>query len=84
MIKEIISSKRSSLLRKNDSEELMISINYNEFQKFFIINGGSLITEENPNQNLTIKPKNYYMVINNGDNSIELKYNKDISRHKII
>ena len=84
MIKEIVSSKRSSLLRKNDSEELSISMNFNKFPKILVLNGDSFITEENPNQDLTIKPENCYMVINNGENSIELKYNKDISQHKII
>ncbi|MHA2182760.1 MAG: hypothetical protein ACXAAH_15175, partial [Promethearchaeota archaeon] len=62
MIKEIISSNRSSLLRKNGFEELLISINYNEFQKYFIINGDTFISEEKPNQKLIIRPKNYYMI----------------------
>ena len=84
MIKEIVSSKRSSFLRKNDSEELLISMNFNKFPKIFVLNGDSFITEEISNQDLTIKPENCYMVINNGENSVELKYNKDISQHKII
>jgi mannose-6-phosphate isomerase-like protein (cupin superfamily) len=84
LIKEIVSSERSSLLRKNDSEELLISIDFKRFQKIFILNGDTFVTEEISDQHLTVKPGNYYMVINNGDSSIEVQYNKDISRHKII
>jgi mannose-6-phosphate isomerase-like protein (cupin superfamily) len=84
LIKETVSSERSSLLRKNASEELLISMNSKRFQKIFILNGDSFITKEISNQNLIVKPGNYYMVINNGKGSIKIKYNKDISRHKII
>ncbi len=84
MIKEIVSSERSTLLRKNDAEELSISMNINRSQKIFIINGNSLITEEFSNLDLLIKPENYYMVINKGNSSIEIQYDKDISRHEII
>jgi mannose-6-phosphate isomerase-like protein (cupin superfamily) len=82
--KEIVSPERSTLLRKNDSEELLISINVDRFQKMFVLNGESFITEESPNLNLTIGPENCYMIINNGVKSIKIQYNKDISPHKII
>jgi len=82
--KEKISPESSTLLRKNDSEELSISMNCNKIQDIYIINGDSFIAKEISNQDLTIKPRNYYMIINNGENSIEIQYNKDISKHRII
>lgn len=84
MKKEKISPESSTLLRKNDSEELSISMNCNKIRDIYIINGDSFIAKEISNQDLTIKPRNYYMIINNGENSIEIQYNKDISKHRII
>ncbi len=84
MIKEMVSSKRSTLLRKNNSSVLSMTIKFNKFQNVFILNGTSFLIEEIPNQVSTIRPENYYMVINNGDSSIEIQYNQDISRHKLI
>jgi mannose-6-phosphate isomerase-like protein (cupin superfamily) len=84
MIKEIIYSKRSTLLRKNDSRVLSLEITFNKFQDVFILNGNSFLIEENSNQVLTIRPENYYSVINNGDSPIEIQYSQDVSQHKII
>ena len=84
MIKETIYSKRSSLLRKNDSRVLSMEIGFNKFQDVFILNGKSFLIEENSNQVLTIRPENYYLVINNGDSPIEIQYSQDVSQHKII
>jgi len=84
MIKEIIYSKRSTLLRKNDSRVLSMEIIFNKFQDVFILNGNSFLIEENSNQVLTIRPENYYSVINNGDSPIEIQYSQDVSQHKII
>jgi mannose-6-phosphate isomerase-like protein (cupin superfamily) len=84
LIKEIVSPERSTLLRKNDSKELLISLNFNRLQKIFILNGGSFLSEEISNINLTIEPENCYMVINNGDKSVDIQYNKEISHHKVI
>ncbi len=84
MIKEIISSERSTLLRKNDSSILLLEIKLSKFQNVFILNGDSFLIEEISNQILTVRPKDYYMIINTGDSSIEIHYNQDISRHKII
>ena len=84
MIKETIYSKRSSLLRKNDSRVLSMEIIFNKFQDVFILNGNSFLIEENSNQVLTIRPENYYSVINNGDSPIEIQYSQDVSQHKII
>jgi len=84
LIKEIISSERSTLLRKNDSSILLLEIKLSKFQNVFILNGDSFLIEEISNQILTVRPKDYYMIINTGDSSIEIHYNQDISRHKII
>ncbi|MHA2268953.1 MAG: hypothetical protein ACXAB8_14240, partial [Promethearchaeota archaeon] len=73
MKKEIIFSQRSSMLRKNDKKELLISMNCD-----------NSIYEDISNRDLMIKPENFYMVINMDNNSIEIQYNKDISQHQII
>ncbi|MHA1985048.1 MAG: hypothetical protein ACW98D_00265 [Promethearchaeota archaeon] len=84
MIKETVYSKRSTLLRKNDTRELSIVIHRNNFQDIFILNGVSFLIKEKSNQVLTIKPDNYYSVINNGDSPIEIQYSQDVSQHKLI
>jgi mannose-6-phosphate isomerase-like protein (cupin superfamily) len=81
---ENLPSKRSTLLRKNNSETLYLSTNPENFQNIFIINGSSFKTEEITSQDLLIEPANFYMIINNGETPIHLQYNKDISNHKII
>ncbi|MFW9823328.1 MAG: hypothetical protein ACFFE4_10355 [Candidatus Thorarchaeota archaeon] len=83
MIKETILTGRSTTLRKNNSSELLLSMNIDDFNKIFIISGNSFITRLSP-ENLIIKPKNYYMLINNRNSAIEIDYNKDVSQHKII
>jgi mannose-6-phosphate isomerase-like protein (cupin superfamily) len=84
MEREIISSGRSTLMRKNNSRELSISISPKNHYNIFIVNGNSFITEGITSQDLIVKSEVYYMVINNGENSIEIKYNKNISQHKIV
>ena len=84
MIEEIISSKRSTLLKKNDSRTLSMVINFNNFQNVFILNGDSFVAEEKSNQVFTVKPDDHYLVINNSDSSIEIQYSQDVSQHSII
>ena len=84
MIKEIILSKRGTLLRKNDSQELKISINQTHFSNLYLINGTSFITKNLSESDFTIKPHDYYMIINKDLENIEINYNLDISNHEII
>jgi mannose-6-phosphate isomerase-like protein (cupin superfamily) len=82
--KEDIPARSSTLLRKNNSQKLIFEINENKFQDLFLINGMYFITEGISNTELIIKPKSYYMVINNGKEILNINYSQDISNHKII
>ena len=84
MKKEKISPGRSTLLRKNKSKDLVITLNQNNFKDIFLINGAYFITEEISNSDLIIMPEDHYMIINNKKEPIEIVYNQDISNHKII
>lgn len=84
MIKEILTAKRGTKLRKNGSEVLKISIDQNEMMNILLINGNSFKAENISQLDLVIKPNNYYMIINNGNNTIELSFNENISDHEII
>ena len=84
MRKEDIPTKRSTLLRKNNSQELKIEINQKNLEDIFLINGSHFITEGILNSDLIIKPKTCYMIINNGKTLLNIHYNQDISNHKII
>ncbi len=84
MINEILTAKRGTKLRKNGSELLKISIDQNEMMNILLINGNSFKAENISQLDLIIKPNNYYMIINNGKNTIELSYNENISDHEII
>ena len=84
MINERLPAKRGTKLRKNGSEVLKITIDQNELMNILLINGNSFKTEIISQSDLTIKPNNYYMIINNGNNTIELSFNENISDHEII
>lgn len=84
MNKEIIPTQRSSLLRRNGSQELIIEVEDKKYKDLFLINGSDFITEDIAESDLIIKPNSYYMVINNGIKQININYNQDISRHNII
>ncbi len=84
MIKERILFERGTLLRKNDSQELKISINQEHFSNLYLINGTSFITKDLSESDFIIKPHDYYMIINKSNENIEINYNLDISNHKII
>ncbi len=84
MINELLPAKRGTKLRKNGSEVLKITIDQNEIMNILLINGNSFKTKDISQSDLTIKPNNYYMIINNGKNTIELSFNENISDHEII
>jgi mannose-6-phosphate isomerase-like protein (cupin superfamily) len=84
LIKEILTAKRGTKLRKNGSEVLKITIDQNEFMNILLINGNNFKAENISQSDLIIKPNNYYMIINHGNNTIELSFNENISDHEII
>ncbi|MFW9939888.1 MAG: hypothetical protein ACFFFT_02515 [Candidatus Thorarchaeota archaeon] len=84
MKREIIFPERSTSLRKNNSEELLITLDPNNLEDIFIINGTSFKTETIEKNDLIIKPNDYYMIINKGKESIEILYNNNVLDHQII
>lgn len=84
MISEYLFPKRGNFLRKNSTNKLLISINDNELNNIYLINGTSFITKNIRAKDLIIEPHNYYMIINNGKKKIKINYNHDISIHDII
>lgn len=71
-------------MRKNNSRELLITISPKSLDEIFIINGISFKTESIKKNDLIIEPYDYYMIINNGKDSLEIQYNNNISNHQII
>ena len=84
MYREVILPERSNSLRKNNSKELILSISSEDLQNIFLINGISFKTEEIKDQDLIIKPHDFYMVINNGKEPLDIHYNNDNSHHQVI
>ncbi|HEC38682.1 hypothetical protein LCGC14_1687820 [marine sediment metagenome] len=84
MINETISSGRSTVLRKNNSHELIITINKKRIQDIFIINGNSFKTKDISRKDLIIKQNEYYMIINRGHMPLDIHYDQNISHHSIL
>lgn len=84
MLEEKIPGKRGTCLRKNNTQELKIFIEKENLGDIFLINGSNFITNNISVSDLTVNPTNYYMIINNRKESLEVKYSVDISNHKII
>lgn len=84
MIKEIISPKRGTVLRKNGNQNLTISVIQSYYEKLFLINGTSFHVKNLSDSDFLIKPNDHYMIINNGNDKLEINYNHDISYHEII
>ncbi len=84
MLNEIIPTKRGTNLRKNDSKELTIFISQKDIKNIFLINGHNFNTDKISSSDLIIKPSDFYMIINRGNNEIEISYDNDISNHEII
>ena len=84
MLEEIIQPEKGTNLRKNGQEELTILIDSNALKKIFLINGTTFFTQNLSASNLVVKPNDYYMIINKGDEEINVKYSIDISDHLVI
>ncbi|MFX1315322.1 MAG: hypothetical protein ACFE9T_05625 [Promethearchaeota archaeon] len=84
MTKRIVLPERSTSLRRNNSQELVISLKKNNTAKIYLINGSSFITGKILSSDLIIRPENHYMIINKGKYPIEILFDRDISDHQII
>ena len=84
MIKEIISPKRGTVLRKNGAQKLIISAIQSYYEKLFLINGTSFHVKNLSDSDFLIKPNDHYMIINNGNDKLEINYDYDISYHEIV
>ncbi|MFX0030115.1 MAG: hypothetical protein ACFE8B_12955 [Candidatus Hermodarchaeota archaeon] len=84
MFREKVLSKRSTFLRRNNSKELVLTINPKHLQNIYLINGKSFKTDQIMEQDLTILPYDCYMIINNGKETLNIQFNFDISQHQII
>ncbi|TFG26559.1 MAG: hypothetical protein EU532_09485 [Promethearchaeota archaeon] len=84
MFKEKILGKRGTPLRENTNQELQISFDKEKMKNIFLVNGINFLTKDISTSDLLIKPNNYYMIINNKTEPIEVKYSLDVSKHKIL
>ena len=81
---EIVPAQRSTILRRNLSQELRIGIKNNNLRDIYLINGSNFITKGILKSDLRIKPHSYYMVINKGNKSLHVHYNQEITKHQVI
>ena len=84
MFEEIVPSERSSNLRKNGTKTLKITIDTTNLNDLFLINHSQFLTQDLKSSDFIIKPNNYYMIINNKNKKIKLKYSEDVANHEII
>jgi len=84
MQNELVPAKRGTFLRKNGNEELEISLDRKDLGKIFLINEVNFKTEDISKTDLIIEPYSYYMIINKGNEEIELFYSLNISDHEIV
>ena len=84
MLSHYLKPRRGTQLIKTDSAELIINIEpfYND--SLFLINGYEFITKDVTHTDLIIKPNSYFMIINNSDEEINVKYGMDISHLEVI
>lgn len=84
MNEETIQPNRGTNLRKNGNKELKLVLDHESLKKIFLVNGISFFTQNLRKANLTVKPNDYYMVINKWDKDVKVKYSINIANHKII
>jgi len=84
MFQETLLPGRGSNLRRNGSSLLNFSLEPNNLNDILIINNGKFITESNDITDLIVEPNNPYMLINKGNDKINIQYDDDVSIHKVI
>jgi hypothetical protein len=83
MYNQVLKPKRGTCLRKNSTKKLRLDIDPDKFNNVLMINQNRFYTSLKK-ENLIVKPLDYYMIINNSNNPLEISYNDDISNHKVI
>jgi mannose-6-phosphate isomerase-like protein (cupin superfamily) len=81
---EKLPSDRGTVLRKNTSQPLTISIDSEDLSGIFLINESEFLTEQISQKDLIIAPESHYMLINNTKQEITVNYDEDISDHFIV
>lgn len=81
---EKLPPNRGTKLRKNGSESLEISLDPTVLNSIFLINGPNFLTEEITPEDLVVPPKAHYMVINKGEDKMDISYSHDVSRHSVV
>ncbi|MFX1389885.1 MAG: hypothetical protein ACFE9Z_07490 [Promethearchaeota archaeon] len=84
MKRERITAFRSTPLRKNNTGELFIKIDPEDYHSVFLINGNQFITKNISESDFIIEPNSYYMIINNDDNVLNIQYSNNISQNRVI
>lgn len=80
---EIIKPKRSSPLRQNKKNNLILNLDSVQLDKILMINHNNFYNNL-ASKNVKIQPLQYYMVINNSEFPVEITYSESVSVHKII
>ena len=81
---EKLAPNRGTKLRKNGSEKLSITLDPKVFDSIFLINGSDFLTEEIIPKDLIIPPNTHYMVINKGEDKIDISYSQDVLKHPVV
>jgi mannose-6-phosphate isomerase-like protein (cupin superfamily) len=85
MFTEALKPNRGTLLRKNGSKAMSITLlPPTQLSDLMMINGERFISENLSKEDLTVNSLDYYMFINKGEKKIELKYSQNIYDHKVI
>ena len=80
---ELIKPKRGSPLRQNKKTNLILNLDSVQLDKILMINHNNFYSNLTTKE-LTIRPLDYYMVINNSNLPVEITYSENISDHEII
>jgi len=84
MFSQYLKPQRGTQLRKTSSAELFINIEPFHPDRLFLINGSDFISDTITQTDLIIKPNSYFMIINIGNEEINVRYNLDVSHLKVI
>jgi len=84
MFSQYLKPQRGTQLRKTSSDELIINVEPFYRDKLFLINGQDFIAETLTQTDLIIKTNSYFMIINNSDEEINVRYSVDVSYLEVI
>jgi mannose-6-phosphate isomerase-like protein (cupin superfamily) len=84
MYTEKLRPGRGTVLRKNGLKQLIIDLKDQFLENIFLINGNKFLTTNILKDDLFIAPQEYYMIISKADIEFQIKYNLNITFHRII